>query len=160
MAIKLNVAAHDIHLQDFINLDNDPNMAPDRLLDCTKLTEYYERDSVDFIYCGHFLEHIKYRESLDVVRSFHAILKPYACCVAVIPDYAKAPAGAESAERIILGDFDHKCLYDSPRLLKTFREAGFTAWSVDVRDLPWCRFPEVIWQSAVIGIKHPRVEFK
>lgn len=156
--IKLNVGCHDIQLNGFINLDLNPAMNPDRVLDCTKLPEHYS--NVDFIYCGHFLEHFPIEKSKQIVRDFHTILRPYGVCVTVVPDYMKVPINVDEAERIILGAGEHLAIYNTTRLLQVFRGAGFFAQIADVKDLPWCRFQNVDWQSAVIAIKHEPVTFK
>jgi len=159
--IRLNVGCADIHIDRFINLDLDPAMNPDIIMDCTKLIDNYAPDSVDFIFCGHFLEHFPFNESKQIVKDFYTISKPYSMCMIVIPDYRKIPDHPDQAENIIFGNLhDHKCVYSEARLLSVMQEAGFTSWPIDIRTVPWCRFPEVLWQSAVIGIKHPRVEFK
>jgi predicted SAM-dependent methyltransferase len=159
--IRLNVGCADIQLEGFMNLDLDPDMHPDRIMDCTKLREYYEPDSVDFIYCGHFLEHFPFVQSKDIVRSFYDISKPYSMCMIVVPDYRKIPDFPDQAENIIFGNkHDHKCVISEVRLLQMMNEMGFTSWPVDISTVPWCRFPGVMWQSAVIGIKHPPVRFK
>ena len=155
---KLNVGCHDIQLNGFINLDLDPAMNPDRVMDCTKLPEHF--CNVDFIYCGHFLEHFSIEKSKQIVKDFYTILRPYGICVAVIPDYTKVPVNTDEAERIILGAGEHMSIYNAGRLLQVFKEAEFFSQITEVRELPWCRFPLVAWQSAVLAIKHEPVTFK
>jgi predicted SAM-dependent methyltransferase len=156
----LNVGCHDIPISGFTNIDLDPKMKPDLVWDATKLREKFQDDSVDFIYCGHFLEHLTGAESQQVVKDFYSILRPYGSVVAVIPDYTKTShLSAEETEPIILAGGLHKSLFNEKRLLTLFKTVGFTAWPVDVKDIPWARFSQVIWQTATIGIKHPPVTF-
>jgi predicted SAM-dependent methyltransferase len=158
--ICLNVGCHDIQIAGFINIDIDPVMKPDLLWDATKLKEKFIDDTVDFIYCGHFLEHLSIVDGQKVIGDFYSILKPFGSIVTVIPDYTKTSKDLiEEAETVIIAGGQHKSLYDEQRLLKMFKIAKFSAWPIDVKDIPWCRWPQVIWQSAIIGVKHPPVVF-
>lgn len=158
--IALNVGCHDIPLAGFINIDNDPATSPDLLYDATKLRGKFQDDSVDFIYCGHFFEHFVIEQGYALSKDFYAILKPYGSLACVVPDWTKTIGLAvESSERIILAEGQHKALYNDERLLKVLRTAGFTAWELPIVEIPWCRFPNVVWQTAVLGIKHPPVTF-
>ena len=158
--ICLNVGSHDIPMIGFINIDIDPTMNPDLLWDATRLREKFQDDTIDFIYCGHFLEHFPIAVGAQIICDFYMILRPYGSIVAVIPDYTKTfQMPTADAERIILGADEHKSLYDERRLLTMFSGAKFASWPIDVKDIPWCRFPQVIWQSAIIGMKHPPVIF-
>lgn len=158
--ICLNVGCHDIHIKDFVNIDIDENMKPDLILDATKLRSHFEDDSIDFIYCGHFLEHLNLQDANQVVGDFHKLLRVYGSLVCVVPDYTKAKnMKIEDMESVILADGQHKILFDEVRLKNLFSQNNFTALNVNVKDLSWCRFPEVEWQSAIIAIKHPVVVF-
>lgn len=158
MPLCLNVGSHDIPLQGFTNIDIDPAMKPDLVWDATRLREKFQDDTVDFIYCGHFLEHITAVAGQQVLRDFYSLLRPYGSIVTVIPDYTKTMhLQVEEAESVILASGLHKTLYNEDRLLALVRSVGFTAWPINVKDIPWVRFPGVLWQTAVIGLKHPIV---
>ena len=158
--LAINIGSHDIRLDGVENLDIDPAMKPDKIVDCTKLREHYDPASVDFAYMGHFLEHFAYDTGAEILADVYAILKDYGYCVCVCPDYTKVPANPDEAERIICGAGEHMAIYNDVRLLKIFREAGFTTFPIDVRDIPWTPFPQVLWQSAVLAVKHPPVVFR
>ena len=158
--VCLNIGSHDIPIANFINIDIDPVMNPDLLWDATKLREKFQDDTVDFIYCGHFLEHLPITDGQKVIYDFYSILKPFGSIIAVIPDYTKTSKdNIEEAEMAIIAGGQHKSLYDEKRLSTMFKSAKFATWLIDVRDIPWCRFPQVIWQSAIIGMKYPPVVF-
>jgi predicted SAM-dependent methyltransferase len=158
--MNLNVGSHDIRIEGFENLDIDPLMNPDKIIDCTKLTDYYSENSIDFLYCGHFLEHFQINISKKIVQDFYYILKNYGTCCCVIPDFQKVPENLEQAEDIILASGLHLSIFNEQRLIKIFREVGFTTFKIDVKDIPWTPFPNVSWQSAVLAVKHLPVEFK
>ena len=159
--ICLNVGSHDIKLADFINIDNDPLMKPDLLWNATKLREKFKDETVDFIYCGHFLEHFTINEVSNLIKDFYCLLKPYSCIVAVIPDFTKINiSNIEESERIIMGAGEHKIIFNEERLVSIFSKENFTVIPVPVKCLPWCRFPEVTWQTAILAMKHPKINFK
>jgi hypothetical protein len=158
--IALNVGCHDIRIDGFENLDINPEMKPDVVRDCTKLSMYYKPGSVDMVYMGHFLEHFKIEDSAKIVRDVHFILKDYGICCCVCPDYTKVPPNPDEAERIILGAGEHMSIFNDLRLLQIFKEQGFTTFPVDVRDVPWTPFPQISWQSSVLAVKHPKVSFR
>ena len=163
MAICLNVGCHDIHIQNFINIDLDPAMKPDLLLDATKLPDKFPEGTVDFIYCGHFLEHLPAPEGVQVCKDFFNILRPYASVVAVVPDAdACTPAMPyQEREEILLAGGLHKVLMTEGRLRTYFEQAGFQSlYKVSPKDIPHCRFGQVHWQTAILAIKHPPVIFR
>ena len=157
-SIALNVGCHDIHMEGFVNIDLDPEMAPDLLADATKLLEHYSPGTVDFIYCGQFLEHLPVAVGRGVCRDFHALLRDYGSLIVVVPDYSKCPPSMsiEERERIILAEGTHLCLMDEARVRDYLSEAGFTTvTSPELREIPHCPFPHVTWQTALLAIKHP-----
>lgn len=161
MSLCLNVGCHDIQIENFINIDIDPNMKPDVIHDATKLRDLYQDESVDFIYCGHFLEHLKIDEGLKLVKDFYYLLKPYGTIVTVIPDFTKVDvSNINECESVILAGGLHKTIYNEKRLLEVFSINGFTVFPVSTERLPWCMFPYVIWQSSIIAIKHNSIKFK
>lgn len=160
MSLCLNVGCHDIHLKDFVNIDLDPAMKPDLVLDATKLPTAFAPGTVDFIYCGHFLEHLSIEQGKQVAKDFFSLLRDYGSVEIVVPDYSKIPANAtiEEREGILLADGQHKSLMDIHRLRQYLTEAGFTTIveAQDLRQLPHCLFPQVAWQTAVLAVKHPK----
>jgi predicted SAM-dependent methyltransferase len=161
MPLLLNVGCHDIHLAGFVNIDLDPGVKPDLVWDATRLREMYQDETVDFIYSGHFLEHLPIAKSGEVVKDFFKLLRPYGIAIIVVPDYTKVGGmTVPDAESVILDDGQHKSIFNRQRLIQLVRDSGFiSVYEVPVKDLPWCRFPEVIWQTAVIAIKHDPVTF-
>ena len=160
MNLALNLGCHDIHIAGFVNIDNDPAMQPDLLFDATKLDDIYEQDTVDFVYAGHFFEHFPVAEGRAIASMLHSIIRPYGAVMAVIPDYTKIDdLPIDEQERIIMAEGTHKAIYDTERLIGVLSKAGFVALEVPITSVPWCRFREVKWQSAVLAMKCPPVTF-
>ena len=67
--VCLNVGCHDIHMEGFINIDLDEAMKPDLLMDVKNLKDKFSPGSVDFIYCGHLLEHLTVEDGKQLIRS-------------------------------------------------------------------------------------------
>jgi predicted SAM-dependent methyltransferase len=163
MPLCLNVGCHDIHFKDYVNIDLDPETKPDLLADATKLLDYFQAETVDHIYCGHFLEHFPVEQSLGILKDFYKLLKPYCSVQIVVPDYTKIEElGIEQKEQILLAGGTHKSLMDGPRIIGMLQEAGFPSYSIvpDLKGIGYCRFPEVTWQTGLIATKHPQVVFE
>lgn len=160
MSIALNIACHDIHIADMINIDNDPAMKPDILLDCTKLLHVYEINTIDFIYAGHFLEHLILEQGKQFVLDCFKLLKPYGVLEVTVPDWTKVfKMDTNEAERIIMAVGTHKSLMDITRLKEYLTYAGFlTVVEAEPNELGHCPF-KVDWQTCVVGIKHDKVQF-
>ena len=161
MTTALNLGCHDIRISGLINLDIDPAMQPDIVMDCTRLRNHYEDDTVDFVFCGHFLEHFNKPTGMQIVKDVHKILKPFGCFIAIVPDYTKTnDLSIDEAERIIMAEDTHKSLMAIPRLREYFISAGFqTCAQAYPHEIGYCAFPHVLWQSAMIGVKHPIPQF-
>jgi hypothetical protein len=161
VALALNIGCHDIHIAGMVNVDNDAAMKPDLLLDCTKLTSKFEKNSVDFVYAGHFFEHFDVHVGKQIVIDIFTILKDYGVLVATVPDYTKCfGMKIEEAERIIIAVGTHKVLMNIDRLRDYLCCAGFkTVVQAKPSELAHCPFPNVEWQTSIIGIKHPHINF-
>lgn len=161
METAINLGCHDIHITGLTNIDIDEKMKPDLLWDCTKLLDKFKPESLNFVYAGHFLEHISIEIGKKVVSDIFTILKQYGTFIAVVPDYSKCfNMGIDEAERIIMAENTHKILMNSKRLKTYFSEAGFkTIIEAKPDEIAYCPFPMVEWQTCIVGIKHPQVGF-
>ena len=162
MALCLNVGCHDIHLKNYVNIDLDPSMKPDLLVDATRLLEYFQENSVDHIYCGHFLEHFSLEQAQGLVNDFYRLLKPYCSLHLVVPDHTKcSDFPIEQKEVIVLAE-GHKTLMDGPRVISLVKSAGFLSYSIasDLHGINHCMFPEVAWQTGVMATKLPAAAFE
>jgi len=122
----LNLGCDQWKLSGFTNIDLNPEVNPDLVLDLNSLTDSYEHNTVDFIYAGHILEHLIYEESLGVMKQCYQILKPHRTLLAVVPDYVKSiNEPIEVAEKIVLANGDHRMLMSGKRLERMLAEAGF-----------------------------------
>jgi predicted SAM-dependent methyltransferase len=159
--IALNIGCHDIHMSEMINIDNDPEMKPDLLLDCTKLLDHFQEKSVDFVYAGHFFEHFSISIGMKIVSDIFKILRPYGSLIVTIPDYSKCnELSIEEADRIIFAEDTHKVLMNFKRVKEYLKSAGFaTVIEAKPNELAHCPFPNIEWQTSAIGLKHPPVSF-
>ena len=137
-------------------------MKPDLLADATRLEEHFQPGSVDYIYCGHFLEHLTVPEGRLLVQSFFRLLRDYGSVVFVIPDFTKCSEYTiEEQDSIIIADGLHKSLMNADRMRSYLEGAGFltVVEAMNLSNLNHCPFPQVKWQSGMIGIKHEQVKF-
>lgn len=126
MSKCLNIGCDRWKLPGFINIDINPEVNPDLILDLNNLAEHFNENSVDFIYAGHIFEHFEYKESLNIIKQCQSVLKPFRTLLAVVPDWRKAQEESdESADRIILAHGDHKMLMSAERLRAMLKDSGF-----------------------------------
>lgn len=158
----LNVGCHIWKIPGFINIDIDPKVKPDLVLDLKKLNQTFNTESVDFIYASHILEHFSHEDSLEVAKQCKQILKRFRCMLAVVPDWRKAAQESdENAERIIMANGDHKTLMTSNRLKTMLLSAGFKIVQEihDLKQVPYMLVPDIknpqpeTWQTAIIAMK-------
>ena len=120
--------------------------------DCTKPLNFPD-NSVDEIYCSHFLEHVYRSEAVSIVKDFYRVLKKGGKLVIIVPDleeyisqYLKADDEHKRADQFIektllthsarpsckevikhflrLGP-NHKWLYDAGSMSAIVKECGF-----------------------------------
>lgn len=71
--VKLNIGCGSVYENGYINIDLHDDTA-DVKADARKLP--FEDNSVDEIYSSHLLEHFSHRETFDVLKEWHRVLKP------------------------------------------------------------------------------------
>ena len=177
---KLNVASGIFVMKDYINIDNSPFLILSPLYpilkhilpykhtrrikefvdikkemriiraDCRKPLPF-EKESVDHVFCSHFLEHLYRDDAIEVLKGFHTILKKGGTIRIVVPDiavYVDHYKKTQDADRFIegttlswpkrplflfrlfsvIGGFGltHLWMYDKASLTKIIEEVGFS----------------------------------
>lgn len=132
----------------FFNLDWDERIF---LHDLTKRFPWDDQ-SVDEVYSSHTLEHLSKAEGRDFLRECHRVLKKNSVLRIVVPDlksfvdsYLNAEMSADDFVQnlgVLYGtrnqsnlkqklapfyQFPHKCMYDTPTLVRIMTEIGFEA---------------------------------
>ena len=125
---KLNLGCSIYKFFDFINIDSDPNVQPDMLLDLKDLATKFAPESIDFINLGHVLEHMPYEDSLNLLNDCCTILKPFASMLAIVPNYEIAAKLLpwKEAERVIISDGEHKQIFNDQKLYDLFKQSKFS----------------------------------
>ena len=85
--MKLNFGCGEFKKEHFINVDNNPVVHPDLLLDLNKIPYTFEDNSIDRIEADHVLEHLY--EPFIVMREWWRILKPSGLLVVRVPHYTR-----------------------------------------------------------------------
>lgn len=158
--IKLNLGCDKFKLQGFTNIDINPEVNPDLVLDLNDLDKKFDPNSVDFIFAGHVLEHLPYANSLNLLKQCSKILKPFRMLMVVVPDYTKCmDLDIEMAEKVIMAQGDHKALFNRDRLYKMIKESGFrfTFEVTDLKEVPYLLVPNIYdpkpepWQTCFVA---------
>lgn len=110
---RLNVGAGNWPLAGFTNLDADATTEPDICAMVPPLP--FPDESLDAIYCGHFLEHLDYETGQDFLRECHRCLIPGGQLGVVVPDTR------EVMTRWLRGDIDH---------ISLMGDMGLTYWPI------------------------------
>jgi predicted SAM-dependent methyltransferase len=158
----LNIGCDKFKLNGFINIDLNPDVNPDLCIDLKNLNDHFPDNSVDFIFAGHVLEHLEKEDSQNLMRCCYKILKRFGTLLAVVPDFQKAQKeDIEYAEKIVLAGGDHKMIFNSERLGKMLKNAGFYIAQevIDLNQVPYLLVPNINdpkpepWQTAYLALK-------
>lgn len=145
--LLLHLGCGPIMLHGFVNIDHSAHWNPDLCIDYLLLSNHYEENSVDVIFCCHSIEHLDYPK--DAVRFFvqaRRALKPGGVLRIVVPDLKKVATkyvnGSDlrdvynmdafyyrdcPAERFMYfcREWQHEILFDEELLSSFMRDAGF-----------------------------------
>ena len=160
--MRLNLGCSAFKLPGFVNIDLDPNVNPDKILDLNDLAKEYTDSSIDFIFAGHVLEHLSYADSLNLLNACYKILKPCSSLLVIVPNFRIAAKDLDykKAERVILANGDHKQVFDDEKLYDLFKESSFRFfYNVGLKNIPYMLVSNVNdpkpdpWQSTMLAIK-------
>lgn len=83
--LKLDVGCGDNKLDGYFGVDMEPLNGVDLVLDLEKEPLPFGDESVDEIYCSHFLEHVN--NPIAIMREFHRVLKVNGLLTIIVPHY-------------------------------------------------------------------------
>lgn len=160
---KLNFGCNQWKLKGFINIDKDEKVKPDIVMDI-KCPLQWEDNSIDEIYCGHFIEHLNIDEALDLIKECYRILKPTGQVIFTIPDYQKIfnEMNFIDANKTIMSNQaneingvgmpidPHKSIWSKNFLEMEMIKLGFVTEIVSMHEYT---VANVNWQTIVIGKK-------
>lgn len=160
--IRLNLGCSIFKIPGMVNIDLDPGVFPDIVLDLNDLNKYFPPNSIDYIQAGHIFEHFNYDESIQIMTKCQKILKPFRMILVVVPDFKKAAdLPIVEADRIILGGGQHKIICTASRIHQMLKESGF--YSVieitNLKEAPYLLVPDINnpipepWQTAFVAFK-------
>jgi predicted SAM-dependent methyltransferase len=86
--MKLHLGCGNKILEGFINVDIRPDEGVD-VVDNIRILESIEKESVEFIYCSHVLEHFGRFEYLDVLKRWYEVLMEGGTLRLSVPDLEK-----------------------------------------------------------------------
>lgn len=73
--VRLNLGCGYRHLEGYVNIDNRPEVSPDKVCDITEGLPY-PNDSIEEVRAFDFLEHIPLGKTIGVIEEIHRVLKP------------------------------------------------------------------------------------
>lgn len=151
-ALRLNLGSGGAPLAGYTNIDRcyhgESVRQGCRLVegDVYPLTQYAD-GSVDEVRASHVLEHIPWREGMDVLREWVRVLKPGGVLKVAVPDFRYvaerflAGEGALTESYVMGGQTDvndyHRAIFDEEGLRKGFAELGLTdidRWTSEAED--------------------------
>lgn len=85
-ALNVGFGGRKIEIEGYevINLDIRNDVGADIVCDGKKLP--FEQDTIDLIYCSHFLEHISRIELYELMQNWRMVLKPGGKLLIIVPD--------------------------------------------------------------------------
>jgi predicted SAM-dependent methyltransferase len=204
--VMLNVASGVFVMKEYINIDNSPFLilAPlypivkyflpqkhtrriKEFADARKVTTVVRADcrkplpfaenSVDHIFCSHFLEHLYRDDAVAVLRGFHSLLKKGGTVRLVVPDlrvyvdhyietgdadlfvegttlsWPKRPSFLFRLFSVVGGfGLTHLWMYDQASLTKIVEEAGFTLIPLEETPAPTVESYKLVEQKLDVNL--------
>lgn len=160
--LKLNIGCGDIYFDGWINIDLDSAKADLKIDVRNRLP--YDDNSVDFIYCEHFIEHLTVEEGITVLKDFHRVLKVGGILRIATPDldyvlfryffmwksqlwlkkygYEWIKTKAEMIN-ISFRDWGHKYLYNYEELKRRLIESEFKSQNIKKQKICKSRYADL-----------------
>lgn len=88
--MKLNLGCGNVHMDGYVNVDNEPSAAADKVVDLNVFPWPFPDNSADEVYCSHVLEHVD--DVLKAITEIHRVLKPDGVLRVIAPYYASPGA--------------------------------------------------------------------
>lgn len=90
--MRVNLGCGRFKINGFVNVDivRNEHVKPDVMMDSVTYLRQQESDSVEFIYAGHFIEHLERVQALDLLKEAKRVLRPGGKMQIVVPDVEKA----------------------------------------------------------------------
>ncbi len=135
--LKLNLGCADRQIDGFINIDIDPKVKPQMVMDVSRLSFVY-KGNVDLIYASHVLEHFGRHKYKSVLKEWYDSLTPGGILRLAVPDFAKVACGyadgtydLDKLYGFLYGgqrnEFDyHRIAFDFITLKQVLIDTGFT----------------------------------
>jgi predicted SAM-dependent methyltransferase len=133
---RLHIGCGPVHLDGWINIDNQKYPGVDKVLDVTKKLPFKD---VEFIFAEHFIEHINYPDAVKLLSECRRALRPDGVLRLSTPNLdwvwvthykldgseAEKVGGAFYLNRAFRG-WGHQFLYNEETLRATLADAGFS----------------------------------
>jgi len=167
--MKLNIGCNQWKLKGFHNIDIDPAVNPDEVVDGLNMP--YPDKSIQTIYAGHFLEHLSWEEGQLFFKKCYALLIPGGEIMIVVPDfewvareYTDNRTKLKKLNDMFIYSYEqkehvagelisrHKYCYDDNLLKQALQESGFVKIKKMPQNHPYYVAP-VAWQIGWKGVK-------
>lgn len=143
-SLKINLGAGRKKLEDFVNVDFDPDLNPDVVWDLNQVPYPFENESAEFIEGTQVLEHLQLHV-LDFFKECYRILKPEGVLHLDFPN----PFWWKNRLRFLFGQFEwnnawhpyHVKLVKPSLLVQELRHLGFDVSVQDCKGLSKLLFP-------------------
>ncbi|MBU1197732.1 class I SAM-dependent methyltransferase [Candidatus Micrarchaeota archaeon] len=99
--MKLNLGCGNVHKEGFINIDSEKTSAADQIVDLNRYPWPFPSNSIDVVYCSHFLEHVD--EPVKAIEEIYRILKKNGGLEVIAPYYASPGAFYDLTHRSFFG---------------------------------------------------------
>lgn len=84
--MRLNLGCGSSKLEDYVNVDIDPSLEPDKVFDFTQKFPY-ENESVDEVVCYHTIEHIRKIFHDNIYAEIYRVLIPNGRFILTFPEF-------------------------------------------------------------------------
>ena len=134
---KINLGCNYMKLDDFINIDINPEVNPDMVLDMTKLRERFAPNSIDLVLFSQTLEHVTEELGIEALKQIFECLVVGGCVIVEVPDGGDIEEKFQSGKinehqyNVLKGGShevayqDHHALYTREKLEGILKSIGF-----------------------------------
>lgn len=148
--MKINLGCGNVHLDGYLNVDNEATAAADKILDLDKLPWDLKDNSAEEVFCSHVLEHLD--NVVATIAEIHRVLKPGGLLRVIAPYYASPGAFYDLTHKHFFGYKSFDQFFDN----RPYGYVPKTRFKLVKRWLVFAKFHQLIGVQ-VFANRFPRV---
>jgi predicted SAM-dependent methyltransferase len=141
---KLNVGCYYMKIDDFVNIDINPDVKPDLCCNMLDIDKHYGQNSIQGILISQCLEHVTKEQGIELLHKFFKILRPGGWLIVEVPDgndiegrFNRGEISKQIYDLLTTGHKEvafqgHDSIYSTPELIGILQNIGY----VNIKEMP------------------------